>query len=291
MALDPSDDSDPPAQRPPDAQAPTPIDETRVQDDATPAATGDAAIDASPAPTRDAPADPDATEEWAPEHGHEATAGATPARDPELDALRDANFAVVWRGYDAHAVDAYAAAVARAVERFEERTYPTVAVQRALHRVGEQTAAILRQAEQSAEETTRSSRAQADDRLQRADREAAELQAGAIARVRNLDDDIERLWQERQRLIDATKELADQLRASALDAEARFPPAEGPAPPAPPFDAEPGADFDADADGLESSFGADPDAPGSSFDADPDAPGPIDEPGAADDDRPGPPAR
>jgi DivIVA domain-containing protein len=154
---------------------------------------------------------------------------STPTRpgavDPDLDALRDASFPVVWRGYDVQAVDDYVAAVEAALARFEERTTPTVAVQRALDRVGEQTAAILRQAEQAADETTRASRARADDRLQRAEREAADLHEAAVTRVRALDDDVERLWEERQRLIDATKELADQLRAVAGDAEARFPPA------------------------------------------------------------------
>jgi len=161
------------------------------------------------------------------------------AVDPDLDALRDASFPVVWRGYDVQAVDDYVAAVEVALARFEERTTPTVAVQRALDRVGEQTAAILRQAEQAADETTRASRARADDRLQRAEREAEELHEAAVARVRALDDDVERLWEERQRLIDATKELADQLRTVASDAEARFPPAT-------PEQAEPGAPPPAD---------------------------------------------
>lgn len=195
------------------------------------------------------PPDPDATVEWVPDEDEDPPTAVNPAADPELEALRDTEFAVVWRGYDVQAVDAYTAAVQRAVERFEERTYPTAAVQRALDRVGEQTAGILREAEQSAEETTRASRAQADDRLQRAEREAAEVQAGAIARVRSLDDDIERLWQERQRLIDATKELADQLRATAADAEARFPPADpsaGALPPRPPVPADDGPPLDLD---------------------------------------------
>jgi DivIVA domain-containing protein len=153
---------------------------------------------------------------------------------PDLDRLRDVDFPVVWRGYDPQVVDAYVAEVTHALELFEQRTEPTAAVQRALGRVGEQTAAILQQAEQAAEETTRSSRAAADDRLQRAEHEAAELHEQAVAKVRALDDDVERLWQERQRLIDATKELADQLRAVAEEGESRFPPAA--APPEPPPD-------------------------------------------------------
>lgn len=161
---------------------------------------------------------------------------------PDFAPLRAPDFPVVWRGYDVQAVDAYVADVTAAVELFEQRTTPTIAVQRALERVGEQTAAILQQAQSAADETTRESRAAADDRVQAAAREARELHDEAVARVRALDDDVERLWEERQRLIEATKELADRLRAVAEEGEARFPPAaapppaadEPPAPPAPP---------------------------------------------------------
>jgi len=152
---------------------------------------------------------------------------------PDFEPLRHPDFPVVWRGYDVQAVDAYVAEVTAAVELFEQRTTPTVAVQRALERVGEQTAAILQQAQAAADQTTRESRAAADDRVQAAEREARELHDEAVARVRALDDDVERLWEERQRLIEATKELAARLRAVAEEGEARFPPA-APPPPDPP---------------------------------------------------------
>jgi cell division septum initiation protein DivIVA len=130
----------------------------------------------------------------------------------------------VFRGYETRTVDAYVARVERCIERFEDSNSPTEAVRRALDRVGEQTATILQEAERSAEETTATSRAQADDRLQRAEQEAASIWTTAHARARGLDDDIERLWQERQRLIEATKEMAEALSGIATDAEARFPP-------------------------------------------------------------------
>nr|WP_246344979.1 DivIVA domain-containing protein [Conexibacter arvalis] len=201
-------------------------------------APGAAADPALPGPEPEpAPAPEQAPYETVEQDALAVPPASTPTRsdavDPQLDALRDATFPVVWRGYDVQAVDDYVAAVEAALERFEERTTPTIAVQRALDRVGEQTAAILRQAEQAADETTRASRARADDRLQRAEREAAALHEAAVARVRALDDDVERLWQERQRLIDATKALAGQLRTVAEDAESRFPPAAPEAPEAP----------------------------------------------------------
>lgn len=201
----------------------------------------ESAPQAEPEPEPEPEPDPEATPYETVEHQLPATTAASD-QGPDLDALRDATFPVVWRGYDVQAVDAYVAEVEELLARVEERTTPTVAVQRALDRVGEQTAAILRQAEQSADETTRASRAKADDRLQRAEHESQELHAAALARVRALDDDVERLWQERQRLVDATKELADRLRTVADDAESRFPPAAAP-PEKPPGDA-PGADAD-----------------------------------------------
>lgn len=237
-AVTPADDSEPGDQPPEPADAAwggaEPSGGAAGGDDQPTVVQG--AVEAAPEPA--VPHEPDP--ESAPYETVESDALAVPpastptrasgAVDPQLDALRDAAFPVVWRGYDVQAVDDYVSAVEAALERFEERTTPTVAVQRALDRVGEQTAAILRQAEQAADETTRSSRARADDRLQRAEREAAELHDAAVARVRALDDDVERLWQERQRLIDATKELSGQLRTVADDAESRFPPASAPEP-------------------------------------------------------------
>jgi cell division septum initiation protein DivIVA len=148
----------------------------------------------------------------------------SPAADEDVEALLDTSFPVVFRGYDTRVVDAYVASVERCIDRFQESHLPTDAVRRALDRVGEQTATILQEAERSAEETTATSRAQADDRLQRAEQEAAAISTTAHARARGIDDDIERLWQERQRLIEATKGLAEALSGIAADAEARFPP-------------------------------------------------------------------
>lgn len=146
------------------------------------------------------------------------------ADDDLVRELRNVEFPLSLRGYNTQAVDRYVERVERSIARFDENRRPTEAVRRALDRVGEQTSAILREAERSAEETTRASRAKADDRLQRAEREAAELWATAQERAKALDEDIERLWQERQRLIEATRELANRLHGTADHAEATFPP-------------------------------------------------------------------
>src|SRR5262249_34894144 len=126
--------------------------------------------------------------------GAQPDLGEIEARDAE--SLRGITFPVTWRGDDVHAVDQFVERVEAWITRFQQAHSPTEAVRAALDRVGEQTTAILREAERSAEETTRASRSRADDRLQRAERESEALWAAAQARVRGLDDDIERLWEE-----------------------------------------------------------------------------------------------
>ncbi len=147
-------------------------------------------------------------------------------------------FPVVLRGYDRDAVDAYVARVSAVIEDLQASRLPQAAVRRALDRVGEETAGILRQAEETAEQMTTRSRAQADDRLQRAESEARELRAAAEKHVRALDNDTERIWQERQRLIDDTRTLADTLLSVADEAEERFPPEPTPGPAKPAHDQE-----------------------------------------------------
>jgi len=149
---------------------------------------------------------------------------------PYADDPQAAEFPVVLRGYDRDAVDAYVARVSAVIEDLQASRSPQAAVRRALDRVGEETGSILRQAEVTAEQMTARSRAKADERLQHAESEARELRAAAEKHVRALDNDTDKIWQERQRLIDDTRKLADTLLAVADDAEERFPPEPGPQP-------------------------------------------------------------
>lgn len=149
-------------------------------------------------------------------------------------------FPIVLRGYDRQSVDAQIADLRRQLDELAAVRSPEVAVQRALDRVGVETAGILREAHRTAEELTTasriqaeeltvSSRAQADDRLEHAEREAVARRAEAEARVVQLDRDADLIWQERQRLIDDTRRLADSLLRVADDAAERFPAEELPA--------------------------------------------------------------
>jgi DivIVA domain-containing protein len=147
-----------------------------------------------------------------------------PASDgPGSHELGSVTFATVWRGYDTAAVDAYVRRVSRALTELEETRTPQDVVRRALDRVGEETAAILREAEEAAQRITTKSRSDAADRVQKADREAHEITLRARARLRELDADIDRIWIERQRIIDDTRKLADGLALIADHAEERFP--------------------------------------------------------------------
>src|SRR5438270_910223 len=63
---------------------------------------------------------------------------------------------------------------------------------------------------------------------EQARREAADVTAGAIDRVRELDLDTDRIWAERDRIVTDMRELARQLLELADDASERFPPSEEP---------------------------------------------------------------
>ena len=146
-----------------------------------------------------------------------------------------ADFPVALRGYDRMAVDAYVQQTSQLVAELQATRSPEAAVRRALERVGEQISGILQRAHETAEEITGQSRAEAEDRLEHARIEAAEIVAGAHQRVKDLDADTDRIWIERHRIVDDARELAQQLVALADAAAERFPESEPePEPPAEP---------------------------------------------------------
>jgi len=141
-----------------------------------------------------------------------------------LREVRDVDFPAALRGYDREAVDAYVERVSRLVAELEASRSPEAAVRRALDQVGEETTSILQQAQETASEVTARSRAQADDRLREAEHEAAAITADAEERVRELDADFARVWDQRDRLLDEVRQLAERLLAVADDAEDRWAP-------------------------------------------------------------------
>ncbi|MBV9192862.1 MAG: hypothetical protein JO168_01875 [Solirubrobacterales bacterium] len=158
----------------------------------------------------------------------EITAPLATLPDDPVQVTADADFPVVLRGYDRIAVDAYVRKTSQLVAELQATRSPEAAVRRALERVGEEVAGILQRAHDTAARITTHSRAEAEDRLEKARREAAQIVAAATTRVKELDAETERVWAERHRLVEDARELARQLHGLADSATDRFPAAEEP---------------------------------------------------------------
>jgi cell division initiation protein len=140
-----------------------------------------------------------------------------------VDRVRPTRFDVVLRGYDRNAVDRYVAEVAQIVAELETTQLRENVVQKALDEVGEQTSSILQRAHQTAEEIETRSRSQAEGRLQRAEREAELLRRDAERYAEELASETQRLWEDRVRLIEDMRQLADEVLGVADDALERLP--------------------------------------------------------------------
>ncbi len=130
-------------------------------------------------------------------------------------------FPVVMRGYDRHAVDAFVQEVLQIVEELESGAASESVVQRKLEEVGEETASILQRAHETADEIAARSRAQAEGRIQRAEREAELTRQQAESYSEQVVVDTGLLWEERQRLIEDIRQLADDVLRTADDAHER----------------------------------------------------------------------
>jgi hypothetical protein len=155
--------------------------------------------------------------------------------DDPVPLAADVDFPLALRGYDRLAVDAYVHKTSQLVAELQATHSPEAAVRRALERVGEEISGVLQKAHETANEITAQSRSEAEDRLEIARREAIEITAEARARVNDLDVETDRIWAERQRIVEDARELARQLMTLADAALERFPPSET----VPDYDAEP----------------------------------------------------
>ncbi|MBV8942342.1 MAG: MBL fold metallo-hydrolase [Solirubrobacterales bacterium] len=164
--------------------------------------------------------------------------------DP-VAAVANADFPVVLRGYDREAVDEYVQRTTQLVAEMSATRSPEGAVRRALERVGEQVSSILGRAHETAEDITSQSRAEAEERLIQARAEAHQLERDARAsaeqlerdaheraqereraaemRVRELDAEVERIWAERDRIVNDVRKLSEELSLLSSAAATRFP--------------------------------------------------------------------
>src|SRR5450755_5171755 len=157
----------------------------------------------------------------------EITAPLTMLPDDPVAIVVDVAFPVVMRGYDRVAVDAYVKRMSQLVAELDAGRSPEDAIRRAIERVGEQISGILQRVHDTAAQIiTAGSHAEAEDRLEVARQEAAQIAAAAGQRLKDLDADTDRIWAERLRLIEDSRELAGQLIALTKSATERFPPAE-----------------------------------------------------------------
>jgi len=134
------------------------------------------------------------------------------------DEIGDRTFPIVMRGYDRAAVDAFVQEVRELVAELEGRQSQESVVQRALAEVGEETTSILQRAHETADEIAARSRAQAEGRIQRAEREADLVRQQADAYSEQIIVDTRLLWEERQRLIEDIRQLADDVLNTAEEA-------------------------------------------------------------------------
>jgi DivIVA domain-containing protein len=153
----------------------------------------------------------------------EITAPLATLPDDALPQVSDVDFPVVLRGYDRIAVDAFVRKTSQLVAELQATRSPEAAVRRALERVGEEVSGILQRAHDTAERITATSRREAEDRLEAARAEAAQITAAAEGRVKDLDAETDRIWAERHRIVEDTRELARQLVGLAESASERFP--------------------------------------------------------------------
>jgi cell division septum initiation protein DivIVA len=155
-----------------------------------------------------------------------------------------ADFPVALRGYDRLAVDAYIKQTRELIDDLRATSSPEAAVRRALERVGEEVSGILQRAHDTAEKITAQSRSEAEDRmetarteadqlkaeaereLEKARQDAADIRAQAEQQLTDLDAETDRIWAERHRIVEDTRELARQLLSVVDSAVERFPPAE-----------------------------------------------------------------
>jgi DivIVA domain-containing protein len=141
---------------------------------------------------------------------------------PASELLREASFPLAVRGYDRRAVDEFLEELRTLVGDLEAHQTREGVVQKALDELGEETAGILQRAHETADDIAARSRAQADGRLQRAEREAEIVKRDADEYAEQVVVDTRLLWDERQRLIEDIRHLADVVLGTADDAMERL---------------------------------------------------------------------
>jgi hypothetical protein len=111
----------------------------------------------------------------------------------------------------------------RDVKELRDQVKPPMSITEEIERIGEQTASILVVAHDQAHETTRRAQEQADQCIADAAANAVAMTAEAKERLRELDDETDSVWRERERLLEDTRAVSTRLGTLVEEALARFP--------------------------------------------------------------------
>jgi hypothetical protein len=150
--------------------------------------------------------------------------------EPSAAAGSEPRFPLVRYGYSQadvdRRVDELERAVAdreREVKELRDQIKPPMSITEEIERIGEQTASILVVAHDQAHETTRRAQEQADRCIADAAANAVAITAEAKERLRELDDETDSVWRERERLLEDTRGVSERLGSLVEEALARFP--------------------------------------------------------------------
>jgi hypothetical protein len=111
----------------------------------------------------------------------------------------------------------------REVKELLEQVKPPMSITEEIERIGEQTASILVVAHDQAHATTRRAQEQAERCIADAAANAVAITAEAKERLRELDDETDSVWRERERLLEDTRAVSERLGSLVDEALARFP--------------------------------------------------------------------
>jgi hypothetical protein len=164
-------------------------------------------------------------------HPRGETAPPPAARQPEPEPEDPSRFPLAPFGYNRAAVDEHLATMERELEQLRAKHAPMTSITEELERIGEQTASILVVAHDQAHETTRLAQEQAERCVADAAANAVAMTEEAKKRLREIDNETDAIWRERERLLEDVRVVSAALANLADQASDRFPAAE-PAPPA-----------------------------------------------------------
>lgn len=111
----------------------------------------------------------------------------------------------------------------REVEELRKQEKPPMSITEEIERIGEQTASILVVAHDQAHETTQRAQEHAERCIADAAANAVAITAEAKERLRELDDETDSVWRERDRLLEDTRAVSERLAGLVDEAVSRFP--------------------------------------------------------------------